>query len=478
MWKKYVTRRLATQVAQAWNFGWGKAMEQIYGTSVLNTLVFRDDKKTEYYVDAKQYEVYVQHLYSLLGNEMFLRLFHKEAKATLENILMQVKRKLRQDLSKLSNAELLELYQNFILPKVEQFYIRMWTVFNIGEPLAETVKGKLSHYIQNEEELSESLLILSSPLVHNDVQRERIELLKLLAESNGGTPKQIIGRLQKHLDHFRHIPMFEFDHEPYSVEQIMKEIELIKNPKQELVEIVERAKEKKAKYDWLIKKINPQAELMLPLEFLQENVFLRDYRDMIRQKLNLELRQLYQEIGRRLGLNITEVATLTNEEIVAYLTQGKLFSGEEVRKRKEAYLLIQKGKVVGICSGKEAMDKMQRELGWGKIIEVDQIIKGMIGSKGKACGLAKIIFTNKDLGKVKQGDVMIATMTRQDFVPALRLASALVTDEGSITCHAAIIARELGIPCLVATKNATQVVRDGDLVEVDAIKGILKKIND
>ena len=81
-----------------------------------------------------------------------------------------------------------------------------------------------------------------------------------------------------------------------------------------------------------------------------------------------------------------------------------------------------------------------------------------------------------DLKKIKQGDVLVATMTRQDFVPAMRKAVAIITDEGGVTCHAAIIARKLGIPCLVNTQIATKVLHDGDLVEVDAEKGMVKKI--
>lgn len=65
-------------------------------------------------------------------------------------------------------------------------------------------------------------------------------------------------------------------------------------------------------------------------------------------------------------------------------------------------------------------------------------------------------------------------MTRQDFVVAIRKAAALVTDEGSVTAHAAIISRELGIPCIVAAQIATKVLKDGDLVEVDGNKGVVK----
>jgi pyruvate, water dikinase len=74
------------------------------------------------------------------------------------------------------------------------------------------------------------------------------------------------------------------------------------------------------------------------------------------------------------------------------------------------------------------------------------------------------------------GDVLVTGMTRPEFVPLMKLASAIVTDEGGITCHAAIVSRELGKPCVIGTKNATKVLRDGMLIEVDAEKGIVRII--
>jgi pyruvate,water dikinase len=67
-------------------------------------------------------------------------------------------------------------------------------------------------------------------------------------------------------------------------------------------------------------------------------------------------------------------------------------------------------------------------------------------------------------------------MTRPEFVPLMKLASAIVTDDGGITCHAAIVSRELGIPCIIGTKVGTKVFKDGDRVEVDANRGIIRKI--
>lgn len=108
------------------------------------------------------------------------------------------------------------------------------------------------------------------------------------------------------------------------------------------------------------------------------------------------------------------------------------------------------------------------------------IIKGFIASKGKnptIIAKVKLLFTPTDLGKVESGDVVVSPMTTPQYTSALRKAAAVITDEGGITCHAAIISRELNIPCIIGTKNATKVLKDGDMVEVNADNGVVKILN-
>src|SRR3989344_5502435 len=104
------------------------------------------------------------------------------------------------------------------------------------------------------------------------------------------------------------------------------------------------------------------------------------------------------------------------------------------------------------------------------------LVKGNTAFMGKVNGHAKIVYDVSEISKVKQGDILITQMTFPSFIEAMYRASAFVTDEGGITCHAAIVAREMGKPCIVGTKIATKVFKDGDLVEVDAVKGIVRKI--
>ena len=86
------------------------------------------------------------------------------------------------------------------------------------------------------------------------------------------------------------------------------------------------------------------------------------------------------------------------------------------------------------------------------------------------------MFSVREISKMKQGDILVTTMTSPEFVIAMKKASAIVTDQGGLTSHAAIVSRELKIPCIIGTKIATKVLKDGQLVEVNANHGWVKII--
>ena len=101
-------------------------------------------------------------------------------------------------------------------------------------------------------------------------------------------------------------------------------------------------------------------------------------------------------------------------------------------------------------------------------------IRWVTAYRGKIQWKVKIVTHTSQLDKVNVGDILVTQMTFPSFISAMHRASAFVTDEGGITCHAAIIARELKKPCIIGTKNATKILKDGDLVEVDAENGVVK----
>ena len=108
-------------------------------------------------------------------------------------------------------------------------------------------------------------------------------------------------------------------------------------------------------------------------------------------------------------------------------------------------------------------------------VDLEVLIKGLGASPGLASGTVKIILDLDELDKVQEGDVMVTTMTTPDMVPAMKRANGIVTDEGGVTCHAAIISRELGIPCVVGTGDATSTLKENDEVTADGKKGLVYK---
>jgi pyruvate,water dikinase len=103
------------------------------------------------------------------------------------------------------------------------------------------------------------------------------------------------------------------------------------------------------------------------------------------------------------------------------------------------------------------------------------LVRGLGASPGRASGRVRVIRKPDEGSALARGEVLVAPMTNPDWVPVLRRAGALVTDGGGMTCHAAIVARELGVPCVVGTRNATTVLRDGETVTVDGGKGAVTR---
>jgi pyruvate, water dikinase len=117
----------------------------------------------------------------------------------------------------------------------------------------------------------------------------------------------------------------------------------------------------------------------------------------------------------------------------------------------------------------------------GAAVEVEQpsaedgrvLLRGLGAAPGSASGRARVVTSLAEAGELTGSDVLVAHMTTPDWVPLMRRAAAIVTDSGGMTCHAAIVSRELGVPCLVGTGSATETLRDGEVITVDAGQGVV-----
>lgn len=182
---------------------------------------------------------------------------------------------------------------------------------------------------------------------------------------------------------------------------------------------------------------------------------------------------LVEEIARRAGITLKEARFLMPQEMERVLA-GKTVDIGEVQKRSEFCVYYADKTSREFITGREA-EKIAAKMEIAEKNDVQEI-HGQTGCPGIAKGAVKIINVMADMKKMEKGDILVAISTQPDLLPAMKKAAAFVTDQGGVTSHAAIVAREINTPCVIGTKIATKVLKDGDVVEVDATKGMVRKI--
>jgi phosphohistidine swiveling domain-containing protein len=200
--------------------------------------------------------------------------------------------------------------------------------------------------------------------------------------------------------------------------------------------------------------------------------FQRDERKTSQQKIFYIQAQCLEEISKKIDMPRTELEYLKPSQLSEALLKKKNALLEKINLNKKGHLFMYaEGAGYFISFGDEAINiynSLKRN------IEQNNIIMGQTANKGFAKGIAKIIYNTKEKFDFNEGDILITGMTYPDFVPLRKKAAAIVTDIGGITCHAAILSREINKPCVIGTKFATRNIKNGDLVEVDADNGIVR----
>lgn len=267
--------------------------------------------------------------------------------------------------------------------------------------------------------------------------------------------KALLQRIQNHVKEYEWVGTHHFWGEPLSVEKFLKS----------LVNLKETDQKKKIK------------DLPRELEFLARVAgdigFLRQYSAEIFDLVAFKARGFLEEIAKKLKLNYEELLLLTPTEISIYLKKRIQPIKNNLAKRNKGFcVLIKSGKEI-VVDGPREVAGFIKELVPQRDLSAKQL-KGVVASEGYAKGIVKVFLVPEELTKMKQGDILVTTMTTPDFVPLMQRAAAIITDIGGLLSHAAIISREMKKPCIIGTDVSTKVLRDGDLVEVDANKGVVK----
>lgn len=196
------------------------------------------------------------------------------------------------------------------------------------------------------------------------------------------------------------------------------------------------------------------------------------------EKIYSQSEEFFRNIMKAIALKENResnlLTCLTQEEFETYLQNGSLPGDEILAPRFEACALYFENDTVILLLGDE-VGQLESLLVAENGKDASEL-QGICAYGGKVQGIARIVPDPHMITEFNEGDILVTGMTRPEFMPLIEKASAIVTEAGGILSHAAITAREFKKPCIVGTQIATKVFKDGDMLEVDAITGIVRKI--
>jgi phosphoenolpyruvate synthase/pyruvate phosphate dikinase len=211
------------------------------------------------------------------------------------------------------------------------------------------------------------------------------------------------------------------------------------------------------------------------IELLELFAWYQDYRKEYAMKLLHCLDAALAEIGRRKGLSLKHMKYSMALEVPGILYGA--FDVSLLEKRMHGFLAVWRSDDDTFeCFTEDAAEVWKRLDPHIRHNQEQLELSGSSASSGIARGRALVTMSASEASKISQGEILVTSMTTPDFVTAMKKAAAIVTNEGGILCHAAVLSREFRIPCVVGTRIATKTIKTGDLIEVDGDKGIVKKL--
>jgi len=382
------------------------------------------------------------------------------------------------NLKKLSTNELLKLWHKYwglFISRTTSTGIIDHFALGTDEIVSQMLRKEIGRNGRNfvkQSEFSDIFSIATAPVYQSFINQAQIDLLKIILKKS----KQSLKEYQK--KYFWSKNNYTIAQE-LSIKNFREEIKAWKKSskklKEELNNIQNTPKINKQKKQKLLKTYKLSLLLKTLLKISEDFTWWQDERKKATY-YNIHMgSKILTELGKKVGYSLEELKYAVSSEINSIVNSGKPNIKELKARKKDSVCLFTKSNISFISSPKE-LKKIQKIMKSGFEHTGLEDIRGLSASTGIAIGKVKIVKSATEVNKVKEGDILIAVMTRPDYVTAMKKAGAIVTNEGGITSHAAIVSRELGIPCIIGTKIATEVLKDGDRVEVNANHGWVRKI--
>lgn len=372
----------------------------------------------------------------------------------------------------LENVELLSLYK-----KYQEAALNLVPFLNGTLVIDNVLKKEIVNHLESDlgiKDKTERDLLLSKlviPKKKSFFVQETEDLLKIALKVQKNKKANTKQDVKEYLKKYTWMPSIAYLNPFLTEKDVIKKVEglLKENPNERLAQIEQTKKETQGDYKEAFEQIKKSRRLVELIDLAREFIYLQTYRFDVFSIAHYHAYPLLEEVGRRFNLKIEELVYLTGEEIIDLLKGKTEVNKEEIKNRIRNYALTKEGDKYTLLSGDE-VKKVVR-----KVIKA-VVVRGVVASQGRATGRAKLVDEVEDIPKVNKGDIIISPMTHPKLLPAIVKAAGIITDFGGILCHAAIVSREFGTPCIVGTNNATKVFKDGDLIELNAYDGSARKL--
>ncbi len=387
-----------------------------------------------------------------------------------------------EKLSKLPDAELSRLYF-----AAEHAYVDWYAIGWLAEPVALQGENLVRELLSKKGFESESknfkrlFSLLTCTTRKSFNRREEEEFLEIAAKAKKASKSEVSKLLAEHVGryfwlHNNYLQTTVLG-EPFFAKELARVLEKHPEPRAYALALSDSAKElaeekKKAVAEL---KLNEKESALIALVDLFG--WFQDHRkEVILQSLHY-LDLLLREIGRRSGFSEREIKQLLRSEI-PLLLEKKIDKRVAANRLKNCVLIRSPENAEPAVFEGEAARKKEKNVFAHDLAARDVVeIRGSVASQGKARGYARVTMSASEANaSLRSGEILVTSMTSPDFVTAVKRAAGIVTNEGGITCHAAIVSREFGIPCIVGTRIATKVLRTGDFIEVDGNHGFVRKL--
>ncbi len=377
-------------------------------------------------------------------------------------------------LSELSDPELLELYN-----KLDRLYSDWWGATQVAELVSYGGEDMLKKRL-TPEQFKKYFSLLVSPTKPSYTYEEETKIYEIVkqAQEKGIDHANVQAMLEKHAEeyhwmqnNFHDTTVLDAEHFKEKVAAFLKDnVDVEKLREDEEQRLAKVTEDKKA----AVEELGLQ-DLQHVITLIDEFCTIQDDRKMMALKGCYHIDRFSKEVAQRKKIPYELIAFATPDQVRGIIQDNKV-SLETLAAQKEHLVIIfndEDYSAETFIRG-EAVQKEREILGDQQEARNVTEIEGMAACGGRAQGKVRVIVSPKDIDKMQEGEILVSTMTSPDFVVAMKKAAAIITDEGGVTSHAAIVSRELGIPCVIGTKNATRILEDGMTVEVRANHGLVK----